>query len=87
MVDPNEKPSEWKYIFVDLEALGFAPVIGRSFISTDQELLFLFDLMFRELENQPDEWQEQFCLLLPVFFTRSPAERAEPTAYASQCHG
>lgn len=55
MVDPNEKPSEWKYIFVDLEALGFAPVIGRSFISTDQELLFLFDLMFRELENQPDE--------------------------------
>lgn len=76
MVDPNEKPSEWKYIFVDLEALGFAPVIGRSFISTDQELLFLFDLMFRELENQPDEWQEQFSLLLPVFLRA--AQREEP---------
>lgn len=67
MVDPNEKPSEWKYIFVDLEALGFPPVIGRSFISSDQKLLFLFELMFRELEDKPGEWQEQFRLLLPAF--------------------
>ncbi len=67
MVDPNEKPSKWKYIFIDLEALGFPSVSGESFISSDNELLFLYDLMFRELENHPVEWQSQFQLLLSAF--------------------
>ncbi len=76
MVDPNEKPSEWKYIFVDLEALGLPAVVGRSFLSSNQDLLFLFELMFRELENRPEDWQEQFRLLLPAFLR--VAQRKEP---------
>lgn len=79
MVDPGEKPSEWKYIFVDLEALGFPPVMGRSFIASDKELLFLFDLMFQELENKPEEWQAQFQLLLPAFLRL--AQRIEPSSH------
>lgn len=67
MVDLNEKPSEWKYIFVDLEALGIPSVMNRSFITSDKELLFLYDLLFRELETKPEGWQDQFKLILPAF--------------------
>ena len=40
MLDSGEKPSEWKYIFVDLDALGIPCTMDRSFVSGDKELLF-----------------------------------------------
>ena len=64
MFDPNETPSVWQYIFVDLDALGIPSSIHRNFITRDQNLLSLYDMMFAELEKHPNEWQEQFRLLL-----------------------
>lgn len=76
MLDSGEKPSEWKYIFVDLDALGIPCTMDRSFVSGDKELLFLYDLLFNELEMHPAGWREQFCLLLPAFLRI--AQRLEP---------
>lgn len=76
MFDPNETPSEWQYIFVDLDALHISSSLNRSFISSDKDLITLYAMMFSEVEAQPADWQEQFCLLLPAFLRF--AERIEP---------
>lgn len=76
MFDPSETPSEWQYIFADLDALGISPSLNRSFISADKTLVTLYGMMFSELETQPAGWQDQFRLLLPAFLR--VAERIEP---------
>lgn len=76
LFDPNERPSEWQYLFVDLDALSVPQEMDRSFITADKDLAFLYDLMFRELEARPHGWQKQFCLLLQAFV--HAAQRLEP---------
>ncbi|MBQ2992227.1 MAG: helix-turn-helix transcriptional regulator [Clostridia bacterium] len=78
MFDPNETPSVWQYIFVDLDALGIPSLANRNFITFDRDLLALFDMMFSELEKQPEGWQEQFRLLLCAFLRI--IQRFEPKA-------
>lgn len=67
MFDPDEPPSEWQFIFVDLDALGIPSPNNRSFVTRNQNLLSLYDMMFAELETRPAEHQEQFQLLLCAF--------------------
>ena len=77
MQDPGERPSRWKFIFVDPEALGVPETAGRSFLSADRALVSLFELLFRELDARPEGYQAQFRLLLQAFFAE--ARRAEPS--------
>lgn len=76
MLDPAEPPSEWQYIFVDLEALGLENPVQHSFLAADKDLRWLYELMFSELERRPEGWQEQFMLLLQAFLRA--AARCEP---------
>lgn len=76
MFDPHEKPSEWQYIFVDLDALGIENHMDQSFLTTDRSLRHLYEMMFFELEMKPEGWKEQFLLLMQAFL-RS-AQRSEP---------
>lgn len=76
MFDPGETPSEWQYIFVDLDSLGIESPVTRSFITPNKDLLTLYNMMFAELENKPQDWQDQFRLLLLAFLRAT--QRIEP---------
>ncbi len=77
MFDPTEKPSEWQYIFVDLDALGIENQIDQSFLTMERNLRHLYEMMFYELEMKPDGWKDQFLLLMRAFLRL--AQRNEPS--------
>lgn len=79
MPTPNETPSEWRYIFVDLDALNMTSPTRQSYISSDKNLVMLYEMMFSELETHPDGWQEQFSQLLLSFLRFS--KRLEPARH------
>ena len=76
MPDPSNPPSQWKYIFVDLEALGVENRLTQSFNMYNKELTALFEMMFRELDEKPEGYEAMFRMLLPVFLAK--VERLEP---------
>lgn len=77
MQDPAERPSRWKFLFIDAEGLGVPETVGRSFLTGERALVSLFDLLYDELETCAEGWQAQFRLLLQAFF--GAARRAEPS--------
>ena len=77
--EPVEKPSEWKYIFADIEALGIKADINCSFIFSNHELSLIFNMMFNELEKKEDTYKPVFKNLLEAFILK--ANRIVPDYY------
>lgn len=63
----NDIESTWKFIFVDLEALGLSCENFGGFLTKDPELVHLFHYMYHELEQQKGSYQEMFKNLLSAF--------------------
>jgi len=76
MTHPSAPPSRWKYIFVDLEKLKVTINRAGSFNTFDVELVHLFEMMFRELEERREGYQQLFLHLLKAFLLK--AKRVEP---------
>ena len=67
MPHPYDPPSTWQYVFADLDALGVPDSVGCSFAAADHTLLWLFQMMFEELEGRREGWQDQFLYLLRAY--------------------
>ena len=70
MKDPTDAPSEWIFIFADLDALGISFNCRKSMILNDPEMTKLFLLMFDELDNRPEGYQPIFLLMLRAFLLK-----------------
>ena len=88
MSRPDEPPSQWRYIFADLEALGIWQAQPGSFTVKSDALSALYDLLYRELSQRPPDWQGQVRRLLEAFLLeagRCAPPRTQPlpdTAHA-----
>ena len=67
MKSMEEPGSTWKFIFVCPEKLKINYEDFAGYISNDTNLLALFHMMYDELENQPQNYQETFHSLLSCF--------------------
>lgn len=56
---PDEAPSEWLYIFADTDALGVWQERACSFTVKQEELTFLYRLLYDELAQKAAGWQAQ----------------------------
>lgn len=70
MNDPSDAPSEWIFIFADLDALGIRCGCQRSVLLNDPELTDLFWIMFRELDTKPEGYRDVFPLILRAFLLK-----------------
>lgn len=70
MENASEKPSEWSFIFVDLDAFDIVPEFKESFIVSNSGLTELFWMMFDELENTDRNYQDIFTMLLKCFIAK-----------------
>lgn len=77
MTKPTDVPSNWQYIFVDMDALGLRSELTESFNTYSGELTALFEMMFRELSDKPEGYRRLFELLLTAFLVK--VKRLEPT--------
>lgn len=66
----EDPASEWIFVFADLEALGINFNCKKSTMLNDPEMTKLFLLMFDELEQQPEGYQEAFLHLLKAFLLK-----------------
>lgn len=68
--DPADPPSEWRFVFADLDALSIAVNFPGSFILSDAELVSLFHQMYGELDRKQEDYQAVFLLLLRAFLAK-----------------
>lgn len=71
MNSKNDTPSDWKYIFIDLDSFDISPIPAQSHVFFSTTLSDLYRLMFNVLEKKEDNWQDEFILLLKVFSLES----------------
>jgi len=69
--DPSKKPSEWVYLFVDLESLGAKNHPNDSVIFSSSDMSALFWAMYYELETHSDNYEEAFLFLLESFLIKA----------------
>lgn len=78
MKDPTELPSQWRFVFVDPEALGLSAGGIRGTALEQAELRMLFELLFQELEERLPGYETAGAALLQAFLQKlarlSPAE-------------
>lgn len=67
---PIEKPSEWVYIFVDLDSLSIHSKPNYSFIFSDSDLAALFHMMYNELRKRTSVSNNIFKYLLEAFILK-----------------
>ena len=78
MDSPQQTPSTWRYVFVDMVGLG-VPVNSLHGLSTqDAVLRGLMDVLFVLHADQPPGWQEDALHLLQVLAAQ--IERLQPAA-------
>lgn len=65
----EESGSVWQYIFLNPEDVGVSFEEFGGFLTNDTRLVTLFHMMYDELENRPDSWQNVFTQLLSIFMT------------------
>lgn len=70
MPNPSVPPSQWQYIFVDLDSLGIRFPLSRSFAIYDKDLAVLFEMMFNELEGKESGWEFVIPSLLEAFLLK-----------------
>ena len=70
MKEPTDAPSEWIFVFADLDALGISFNCRKSMVLNDLEMTRLFLLMFDELDTQPEGYQSIFLHLLRAFLLK-----------------
>ncbi len=68
--EPLAKPSEWIYIFAELDAIGIHTRPNYSFIFSDSDLTALFYMMYQELEKRTNESKAIFKYLLEAFILK-----------------
>lgn len=68
--DPLDSPSEWIFVFVDLDALGINFNCKTSTVLNDPEMTRLFLLMFDELDQMTEGYQSVFLHLLRAFLLK-----------------
>ena len=68
--DLEDPASEWIFVFADLEALGISFNCKMSTMLNDPEMTRLFLLMFGELEQKPEGYQDVFLHLLRAFLLK-----------------
>lgn len=68
--NPNDPPSEWLFIFADLDALGISFNCKKSMVLNNPQMTDLFLLMFEELDNKNDGYQTIFINLLRAFLLK-----------------
>jgi len=83
MTNQSEPPSRWKYIFADLEKLR-VEIESGSYNTYDMDLVQLFEMMFHELGDKNDDYQQLFVNLLEAFLLK--AKRAEPLPRSQTNH-
>lgn len=66
----EDPASEWIFVFADLEALGISFNCRKSTMLNDPEMTSLFLLMFDELEQKPEGYQDVFLHLLKAFLLK-----------------
>lgn len=81
----DETGSVWKFIFVSPEKLGIPYEDFGGFVSDNSSLIQLFHLMYNELENKPNGYQNVFISLLTVFLIY--AKRMAPSKSFMIKHG
>lgn len=69
---PDDSPSEWKFIFVDLEKAGIRCSISDGLIIPHRDLRSLFSMLFDSLSNGREDTELSFCLMkcLVLMFSR-----------------
>ena len=66
----EDPASEWIFVFADLEALGISFNCKKSAMLNDPEMTRLFLLMFAELDQRSDGYQDIFLHLLKAFLLK-----------------
>ena len=64
MDDPSEKPSVWRYLFIDAEALGVEDTLSKSFLTFSMNSVRLFDVLYDLCEAEGPNAREEFTTLL-----------------------
>lgn len=68
--NPDDAPSEWLFIFADLDALGINFNYKKSTVLNDPQMTRLFLLMFDELNSKNEGYQTIFLNLLRAFLLK-----------------
>lgn len=84
MENPSEKPSEWLFLFVDLDAFNIVPKFKESFAISDSCFSELFLMMYDELETAETDYKEVFIMLLKCFIAKLSRTVSCSTAEISQ---
>ena len=77
---PDDSPSEWKFIFVDLDKAGIPCNISDGLIIPHRDLLSLFSMLFDSLSDERDDTELSFCLMKCLVLTFSRLSDSVPAA-------
>lgn len=77
---PDDSPSEWKFIFVDLDKAGIPCNISDGLIIPHRDLLSLFSMLFDSLSDERQDTELSFCLMKCLVLTFSRLSDSVPAA-------
>lgn len=78
MSSPEDTPSIWRFLFVDMQKLGVPVENPSGFVTGSRKILKLFDFAFSACEEQPAQWQEETVHLLHALTIEAKRVEALP---------
>lgn len=61
---PDASPSEWRFIFVDLEKAGIKSQIKQGICIADRDCRNLFNMLFDDISKKDNKYEQMFSFLM-----------------------
>ena len=67
---PDDSPSEWRFLFADLNTLNITHILQKGIVTSDQSCRYLFEMIVEALTQRKEEYAALYWHLMEALFIR-----------------
>ena len=67
---PDDSPSEWRFLFADLNTLNITNILQKGIVTSDQSCRYLFEMIVEALTQRKEEYAALYWHLMEALFIR-----------------